>query len=232
MSPGSVDAHVADHGSEAEPCRLLIMAKAPVPGRVKTRLCPPCTLPEAAMVARAALDDTLSTARATFPGRVVVMLDGEPGPWLPPDVGVLPQRQGDLADRLAGAFDDAGAPALAIAGDTPQVTPALLALAATRLTSPGIDAVLGPTDDGGYWVIGLRRTDPGVFTGVPMSTTHTASAQRDRLRQLGLAWVELPSLRDVDTFEDAVAVAAAVPGTRFSAKLCEVQARIDAVRVR
>ncbi len=183
------------------------------------------------MVARAALDDTLATARATFPGHVVVMLDGEPGPWLPPGVGLLPQRRGDLADRLAGAFDDAGAPALAIAGDTPQVTPALLTLAATRLMSPGVDAVLGPTDDGGYWVVGLRRPDPEVFIGVPMSTARTGSAQRDRLRQRGLTWMELPSLRDVDTFEDAVAVAGTVPGSRFSAMLSEVQTRIDAARV-
>ncbi len=218
-------------GIVGESCRLLVMAKAPVPGRVKTRLCPPCTLSEAAMVARAALDDTLATARATFPGLVMVMLDGEPGPWLAPGVEVLPQRQGDLADRLAGAFEDTGAPALAIAGDTPQVTPALLTLAVTRLMSPGVDAVLGPTDDGGYWVIGLRRPDPQVFAGVPMSTAHTASAQRDRLRELGLTWVELPSLRDVDTFEDALAVAAAVPGSRFSAMLSEVQARIDAVGI-
>ncbi|HSH62108.1 MAG TPA: DUF2064 domain-containing protein, partial [Acidimicrobiales bacterium] len=143
----------------------------------------------------------------------------------------MAQRQGDLAHRLAGAFDDAGAPALAIAGDTPQITPALLALAVTRLLSPGADAVLGPTEDGGYWVIGLRRPDPEVFIGVPMSTPHTASAQRDRLLQLGLSWAELPSLRDVDTFEDAVAVAAGVPGSRFSAMLSEVKARIDAVGV-
>ena len=216
---------------EGELCRLLVMAKAPVPGRVKTRLCPPCTHSEAAMLAQASLDDTLATARSTFPGLVVVMLDGQPGPWLTSEMRVVPQCHGDLADRLAGAFDAAGAPALAIAGDTPQVTPALLTLAVTRLMSPGVDAVLGPTDDGGYWVIGLRRADPEVFIGVPMSTAYTALAQRDRLRQLGLTWVELPSLRDVDAFEDAVAVAAAVPGSRFSAKLCEVQARIDAVRV-
>lgn len=207
------------------------MAKAPVPGRVKTRLCPPCSPSEAALVARAALEDTLVTARDAFPGHVVVMLDGEPGPWLAPDVLVMGQREGDLARRLAGAFDDAGAPALAIAGDTPQITPSLLALAATRLLSPGVDAVLGATDDGGYWVIGLRRADPEVFVGVPMSTGHTAAAQRDRLLQLGLSWVELPSLRDVDTFEDAVAVAAGVPGSRFSAMLSEVKARIDTVRV-
>ncbi len=207
------------------------MAKAPVPGRVKTRLCPPCSPPEAALLARASLEDTLATARDTFPGHVVVMLDGEPGAWLPPDVRVMAQRQGDFARRLAGAFLDAGTPALAIAGDTPQITPALLALAATHLLSPGVDAVLGPTDDGGYWVIGLRRADPEVFIGVPMSTSRTASAQRDRLVQLGLSWLELPSLRDVDTFEDAVAVAAGVPGSRFSAMLSEVKARIDAVPV-
>ncbi len=207
------------------------MAKAPVPGRVKTRLCPPCSPSEAALIARAALEDTLATARDAFRGHVVVMLDGESGSWLAPDVLVMGQREGDLARRLAGAFDDAGAPALAIAGDTPQITPSLLALAATRLLSPGVDAVLGPTEDGGYWVIGLRRADPEVFVGVPMSTGHTAAAQRDRLLQLGLSWVELPSLRDVDTFEDAVAVAAGVPGSRFSAMLSEVKARIDTVRV-
>jgi len=213
-----------------ESCRLLVMAKEPVPGRVKTRLSPPCTPAEAAMVAAASLDDTLAIARATFPGQVVVMLDGEPGPWLPPDVTVLPQRHGDLADRLAGAFHDAGAPALAIAGDTPQVTPALLTLAATRLLSPDVDAVLGPTDDGGYWVIGLRRANPAVFVGVPMSTGHTASAQRERLKDLGLTCVELPVLRDVDTYEDAIAVAAAVPGSSFSAMLSRVTARTDALQ--
>ncbi len=207
------------------------MAKAPVPGRVKTRLCPPCSPSEAALIARAALEDTLAAARDALPGHVVVMLDGEPGPWMAPDVSVMGQRQGDLARRLAGAFDDVGAPALAIAGDTPQVSTSLLVLAATRLLSPGVDAVLGPTDDGGYWVIGLRRSDPDVFVGIPMSTDHTAAAQRDRLLQLGLSWVELPSLRDVDTFEDAVAVAAGVPGSRFSAMLSKVKARIDTVRV-
>jgi len=223
MNPAAPDQQTA-----GESCRLLVMAKAPVPGRVKTRMSPPCTLPEAAMVAQAALEDTLATGRTAFPGLVVVILDGEPGPWLPPDVAVLPQCEGDLAARLAGAFHAAGAPAIAIAGDTPQVTPALLTLAVTRLLSADVDAVLGPTDDGGYWIIGLRRHDPDVFVGVPMSTAHTASAQRDRLRRLGLTWVELPSLRDVDTFADAVAVAGAVPGSRFSAMLSEVQARIDA----
>ncbi|MDP8976416.1 MAG: TIGR04282 family arsenosugar biosynthesis glycosyltransferase [Actinomycetota bacterium] len=219
------------HGPDRQSCRLLVMAKAPVPGRVKTRLCPPCSPSEAALIARAALEDTLAAARDALPGHVVVMLDGEPGPWMAPDVSVMGQRQGDLARRLAGAFDDVGAPALAIAGDTPQVSTSLLVLAATRLLSPGVDAVLGPTDDGGYWVIGLRRSDPDVFVGIPMSTDHTAAAQRDRLLQLGLSWVELPSLRDVDTFEDAVAVAAGVPGSRFSAMLSKVKARIDTVRV-
>lgn len=215
-----------------EACRLLVMAKAPLPGRVKTRLCPPCTPAQAASIAGAALEDTLAAARASFPGRVVVALDGEPGPWLPSDVSVVAQREGDLAARLAGAFNDVGAPALAIAGDTPQVTPVLLALAAARLLTPGVDAVLGPTPDGGYWVIGLRRDDPRVFAGVPMSVDDTESAQRERLEHLGLNCVTLPVLRDVDTFEDALAVAATVPDSRFAAMLSLVRTTNSAAAVR
>ncbi|MFN2607521.1 MAG: DUF2064 domain-containing protein [Acidimicrobiales bacterium] len=198
---------------------VIVMAKAPVPGRVKTRLCPPCTPEEAAMVAEAALADTLAAVCATEEAAWrTVALDGDPGPWLPPGVAVVAQRGRGLDERLAAAFADAGTPAVVIAADTPQVTPALLSQALAALMAPGVDAVVGPTMDDGYWALGLRRADPRVFVGVPMSHPSTLAAQRDRLAHLGLAVApDLPTLRDVDSMDDARAVAADLPGSRFAA---------------
>ena len=92
---------------------LIVIAKEPVPGRAKTRLCPPCTPDEAAALAEAALRDTFTAVAAAPAPRRVVVLDGRPGPWLPEGFEVIPQRAGGLAERLAGAFDDVGAPATA-----------------------------------------------------------------------------------------------------------------------
>ena len=196
---------------------IIVMAKAPVPGRVKTRLCPPCTPDEAAALAEAALVDTLAAALASSTDRVVLALDGRPGAWLPVGVDVVGQRGGGFGQRLAAAWSDIGGPALQIGMDTPQVTPALLDLATAVLEEPDTDAVLGPAEDGGWWSIGLRRADPAVFVGVPMSRPDTGARQMARLRDLGLRTATLPSLRDVDTIADAHEVAELAPDTRFAA---------------
>jgi rSAM/selenodomain-associated transferase 1 len=206
--------------------RILVLAKAPVPGRVKTRLCPPCTPHEAAALAAAALTDTLAAVVATPAAWATVVLQGEPGPWLPEGTSVIPQRGCGLDGRLEACFEDAGTPALVIAGDTPQVTPELLSLALSTLNGHGVDAVLGPTEDGGYWALGLRRSVPHAVTGVPMSHPMTLRAQRARLRTLGLSVAELPLLRDVDTIEDARAVASAIPRSRFAATLASMAAAL------
>jgi uncharacterized protein len=198
---------------------LVVIAKAPVAGRSKTRLCPPCTPAEAAMLAEAALGDTLAAVAATPARRRLLALDGEPGGWLPPCFEVVPQRGRGLGERLAAALVDADGPALVVGMDTPQLTPALLALAATRLCKPGVDAVLGPAVDGGYWTLGLRRPDPRALEGVPMSSPATFAAQRRRLGELGLRMARLPTLRDVDTAADARAVARSCPGSRFASTL-------------
>jgi rSAM/selenodomain-associated transferase 1 len=197
---------------------LVVLAKTPVAGRVKTRLCPPLAPAEAAKLAEAALRDTLEAA-ASVEARRVLVLDGELGPWLPPDYEVFPQRDGGLGERLAGAFAAAAVPAVVVGMDTPQVTPAQLERALDALEAPGVDAVLGPAWDGGYWAIGLRRSDERVFDGVPMSTPGTCAAQSARLRALGMRVAELGELRDVDTFDDALAVAAEFGTTRFAAAL-------------
>lgn len=202
---------------------LVVIAKAPVPGRVKTRLCPPCTPAQAADLAEAALADTLAAVAATPATRRVCVLEGEPGPWLPPGFDVLPQRGRGLDERLASAFEDVGGPALLVGMDTPQVTPAHLADGLAALRTPGCDAVLGLAPDGGYWAIGLRRADRALFEGVPMSTAHTGAAQRARLLQAGRRVRLLPELRDVDTMDDARAVAAvAPPGGLFAGVLLRI----------
>jgi hypothetical protein len=198
---------------------LLVIAKQPVPGRVKTRLVPPCTYEQAATLAEAALADTLHTVLAVPARRRVLVLDGRPGPWLPPGFDVVPQCGGPLDERLAAAFAAVRGPALLIGMDTPQVTPDLLAA-----DWEGADAVFGPADDGGFWALGLREPDPALLRGVPMSTPATGAVQRARLLAAGLRVADLPRLRDVDTAADAVAVARQAPRSRFAGRARELAA--------
>lgn len=195
---------------------LIVIAKAPVPGLVKTRLCPPCTPLQAAGLAEAALSDTLACVLQTPVDRRVVVLDGQPGDWLPDGFEIFAQRGDGLDGRLAAAFADVGGPALIVGMDTPQLTPELLRDGLDALADPDVDAVLGPALDGGYWCIGLREPCPQALVGVPMSVADTWQRQRDRLEQLGLRVRELSPLRDIDGIDDARAVAAAIPGSRFA----------------
>lgn len=202
---------------------VAVMAKAPVPGRVKTRLCPPCSPTQAAGIAAAALLDTLDAVAGADAGRRVLVLEGDPGPWLPPGIEVLAQRGDGLDERLAAAVDDLAGPLLIVGMDTPQITADLLDAAAAELLADGTDAVLGPASDGGYWLIGLRSNHPDVLRGVPMSAAHTFTAQMERLDQLNLTTVLVGELRDVDTFADALVVAADHAGGRFAAAVAAAQ---------
>nr|WP_224274442.1 DUF2064 domain-containing protein [Streptomyces sp. LS1784] len=217
----------------APPPTLLVIAKAPVPGRVKTRLTPPCTPPQAAALAEAALADTLHTLATMPAGRRLLVLDGEPGGWLPAGWEVVPQRGGGLDRRLAGAFAHAArlapeAPALLVGMDTPQLDAATLAepLSATR--RPGVDAWYGPATDGGFWALGLARPTAQLAAellhDVPMSTPGTGATLLRRMAQARLTVHHLPVLTDVDTVDDAWQVAAEAPGTRFAARLRTVKA--------
>jgi hypothetical protein len=160
-----------------------------------------------------------------------VVLDGPQGPWLPKRVEVIPQRTGPFGDRLAGAIDDAcselALPVLVIGMDTPQVTGAGLDAAALPLLEEA-DAVLGPAEDGGYWVIGTNEPHADMFAGVPMSTDATCAAQRAQLHRLGLRVREVATLRDVDDFDDALSAALIAPRTQFAAELDLMLAFIDA----
>jgi rSAM/selenodomain-associated transferase 1 len=212
--------------------KILVIAKAPVAGSVKTRLCPPCTPEQAAELAISALRDTMDAVAATPEVEPILILDGEPGAWIHPSFAVVRQRGHGLDERLAAAFEDGGAPALLIGMDTPQVTPEMLASAVAHLSTPGVDAVLGTAEDGGWWAIGLRAPNPQVFLGVPMSTSQTGAAQRARLDELALDVADLPVLRDVDDLDDAVAVAASAPGSRFAAAVSHLDVENGAMASR
>jgi rSAM/selenodomain-associated transferase 1 len=195
---------------------IVVLAKEPRPGRVKTRLQARFSPEQAAALAAAALSDTLAAVRACRVRRRVLAWDGDPTGW---DRGfeVVAQPDGKLGARLASAFSAVqtarpGEPTLLIGMDTPQIEPSLLEHRWGRA-----DAVLGLSDDGGFWAIGLRDVDPyDVFDGIEMSTSRTGATQLARLLDLGLSVQLLPPLRDVDEPADAELVAERHPQLRFS----------------
>ena len=223
----------------AEPAAaLIVLAKAPEPGRVKTRLCPPATPRQAADLAAAALLDTLEATGAVPGAEPVVVLTGrldraaraaELAAALR-STSVRRQRGDGLGRRIAAAhFDTAallpGRPTLQVGMDTPQADAALLAECLDRLRAPGTDAVLGPATDGGWWALGLR--DPraaALVADVPTSREDTGARTLQALQAGGLRVGLLPELTDVDTAADAVAVAAAAPDGRFAAALADCPA--------
>ncbi len=198
---------------------LIVIAKAPIPGRSKTRLTPPLSAAQASAIAEASLADTLRTVAATDARRRILALEGEPGAWLPAGFEVVAQVEGGLDQRIEAAFAGADAPSILIGMDTPQLSRESLDRASAALIEPGVDAIIGGAEDGGYWLVGLRRPRDDAFRGVPMSTARTFAAQIERFAELGLCWTEIPGLRDVDTIEDAVAVAATRPESSFAAAL-------------
>jgi glycosyltransferase A (GT-A) superfamily protein (DUF2064 family) len=201
---------------------VIVLAKEPVPGRVKTRLQSEFSAIEAAQLAAAAIEDTVAAVRASSATRRILAWDGKPARWQR-DFQVVGQPPGTLNVRLAAAFAAAVAeptdePALLIGMDTPQVTAQLL-----DSDWEGADAVLGLSEDGGFWAIGLRHGYPaGLFEGIPMSTSRTGSAQLARLFDLGMTVKLLTPLRDVDQPTDAEEVARQVPGLVFSRRYREL----------
>lgn len=158
MTPAESGAH---RTAPAGVTTLLVIAKEPLPGRVKTRLTPPFSPVEAARLAEAALADTLRTVRVLPAARRAVVLDGSPGPWLPSGIEVVAQGAGGLDERLAAAFGACSGPTLLIGMDTPRSprpiwrprSPAPPGTAAT----PG--SVPPRTADSGRWAWRCRTPD-------------------------------------------------------------------------
>lgn len=203
--------------------KVLLVAKAPVAGRVKTRLGALVGDDVAADLAAAALLDTLDACRVagvaghlSLAGDLSDAVRGEEIRGALRGWTITPQVGGGFAERLVRAHADAGLGLVVQIGmDTPQVTAATLHEVADAM--PGHDAVLAPATDGGWWA--LARRDPGVvrhLAQVPMSTKTTCADTQRALERAGATVAYAVAMTDVDTLHDADLVADLAPATRFA----------------
>jgi len=197
---------------------IALIAKEPLPGKVKTRLHPAVTLEQAAELAAASIRDTL-TVMADLPAtRRILLFDGTVLPDGIEGFDVIPQVAGTLDQRLAALFDHATEPIVLIGMDTPQLTVDHL-LPAFDQWPDSIDAWFGPATDGGFWALGMREPRGNLIRGVPMSRNDTGFLQLRRLSQAFMRVGMLSPLCDVDTIDDAYEAAALAPHSHFAAAL-------------
>ncbi|WP_156690265.1 TIGR04282 family arsenosugar biosynthesis glycosyltransferase [Mycobacterium sp. Marseille-P9652] len=211
------------------PVTALVVAKAPEPGKAKTRLAATVGERVAAEIAAAALLDTLDAVAAAPVAARVVALTGDLDAAASADeirrrlesFAVIPQRGDGFADRLANAHADAfdgrpGQPVLQIGMDTPQVTADLFSDCARELL--GAPAVLGMARDGGWWVLGVAAPAMAeCLRAVPMSRPDTGEMTLKVLRDKGIRVSAVPPLADVDVVDDVATVRdACPPGSRFA----------------
>ena len=198
------------------------MAKAPVAGQVKTRLCPPLSVQDAAELSRCFLLDKIGQVLQVTRAEPVVAYAPEDAAGvfetLAPGFTLLPQRGDDLTARLVSILGRllAGGceAAIMIDSDTPTLPVERLESAVTLAGSGEHDLVLGPSEDGGYYLIGLRRLRTELFEGMPWSTPAVFEETLRRADVLGLRTAQLPPWYDVDT---------AVDLERLTAELAEGQ---------
>ena len=188
-------------------CALAVMAKAPRPGKVKTRLSPPLTLQQSAALNVCFLRDT-ATNLDSIPGSAGLVCytpRGEEAAFLgivPDRFALVPQAEGTFGQRLLAAAADILAcgfeSVCLIDSDSPTVPRAAFEQAVAALAEPGDRIVLGPSHDGGYYLIGLKAAHPEPFAGISWSTSAVAAETRERCRDAHLEVVDLPLWYDVD----------------------------------
>jgi rSAM/selenodomain-associated transferase 1 len=196
------------------------MAKAPVAGQVKTRLCPPLSAQDAAELSRCFLLDKIAQVREVTRAEPVVAYAPEDAAAvfeaLAPGFTLLPQRGGDLTARLLSILERLFAggceAAIMIDSDTPTLPVGLLEDAVTLAASGEYDLVLGPSEDGGYYLIGLQRLRPELFEGMPWSTPAVYVETLRRAQALGLRTTQLAPWYDVDTAVDLERLTAELAG--------------------
>ena len=193
-------------------CALAVMAKAPRAGKVKTRLSPPLTLAQTAALNICFLKDTTENLAALAgsgevraAGLVCYTPVGDEAAFdgiLPGDFALIPQRGEVFGERLLLAAEDILACGFSsvclIDSDSPTVPRAAFREAVEELARPGDRVVLGPSEDGGYYLIGLKQAHAAPFDRISWSTSQVAAETRRRCREAGLELVELPRWYDVD----------------------------------
>ena len=195
---------------------IIVFAKAPIPGEVKTRLIPVLGAAGAAALHERLVDRTLATVVAAALGPVELCCAPDAThPFLVScarahGAGLREQGSGDLGQRMHRAF--ARAPAAILVGcDCPALTPDYLGAAAASLAA-GNDAVLGPAEDGGYVLIALTRAERSLFERVDWGGADVLETTRERLRGLRWRWRELATLWDVDRPGDLLRLERELPG--------------------
>lgn len=197
---------------------VIVMAKAPRAGEAKTRLAPPLTQAEAAGLAACLFADTVSLALRLSAAVVVAYApaDGRPslegalcftsGEEISGGLLWLEQRGADLGECLDGVVERAAAqgfgPLLLVGADSPTLPPSFLTRALEGLAEGRGDVALGPTEDGGYYAVGVRGPAAGLFDSVEWSTPRAYAQTARNAARLGLRLLELPSWYDVDTPAD------------------------------
>lgn len=217
---------------------VAIMAKAPRPGEVKTRLCPPLLAAEAAALYRCFLLDKIAAVRALVGAHPVLAYTPDEThaefAALAPDFTLVPQRGLDLGARLhttlAGLLAAGHPGAIAIDSDTPTLPREFLQQAVDCLARPGPDVVLGPTEDGGYYLIGVRAAHRTLFDGVPWSTAAVLEITLRRAAAGGLHAVCMPPWFDVDTPGDLQRLQKALDGHPSGAGAIETGRFIASMR--
>jgi uncharacterized protein len=207
-------------GGDARPV-IAIVAKAPRPGAVKTRLCPPLTAEDAAELHRAFVADKVEQVRSVTAARGAIVYTPDEGRGffesLAPDFVLIPQQGSDLGARLVTSFEwffaEGYRAAAFIDSDSPTLPREFLLQALDLMASPDVDVVLGPSADGGYYLIGLRVARPELFSHMPWSTPRMFAETADRARELGLRVALLPLWFDVDTVLDLVRLESALRST-------------------
>ena len=207
--------------------RVLLVAKAPSPGRAKTRLVPPLTHEQAAALARALLLDTLDACRdETADVRLLVPdeVDLEPLKRLAPGTPIIAQSGRGLADALRLSLREhaVDAPTAVVSSDVPGLPRGALREAAERLAH-GADVVLGPAMDGGYWLIAMREAHDAPFERIPWSTPAVLAVTLERCREAGLGVALLEPWRDIDTAADLSALGAEIDAERAPRTAAELQ---------
>jgi len=185
---------------------VVVMAKRPVPGKTKTRLCPPLTPLEAAELYEALLRDTIGLVSSLRGIELAIAITprtavGQMGSFAPRGARMLAVEGADIGECLVGAmgllFSEGFTRVVAVNSDGPTLPAEYIERAVAMLTNS--DVVLGPAEDGGYYLIGLRQRQPGLFADIAWSSSRVAAQTLERAAALGLTVAQLPSWYDVDT---------------------------------
>ena len=198
---------------EHEKLLLVVVAKAPVPGEVKTRLYPKLTIDEATDLYRCFLQDRIKEIGRLTEIDLAISYTPEESKeyfsrFITNGFHLFPQRGKNLGERLSNIFKDKLADKYdavsIIDSDTPDLPRSIVQQSFQLLMSNGVDAVFGPCDDGGYYLVAMRRPQPDLFQHIPWSTEAVLAATLERAKAIGLKAELLPRWNDLDTFDDLI----------------------------